>query len=111
MSPRRLRIAALWMCLSVLLSLSFRSNVQASNGWNSIGPWGAQVNALVLAPSAPNVMYAGTDVGVFKSTNASGNWSPVSMGPEELKVSALAVDPTTATTVYAGGIGGLFKST
>jgi photosystem II stability/assembly factor-like uncharacterized protein len=37
-------------------------------------------NAIVLDPSNPNILYVGTDLGIWKSTNAGGNWTHI--GPE-----------------------------
>jgi hypothetical protein len=37
-------------------------------------------NAIVLDPSNPNILYVGTDIGIWKSTNAAASWTHV--GPE-----------------------------
>jgi hypothetical protein len=37
-------------------------------------------NAILLDPANPNIVYVGTDIGVWKSTNAAANW--IHMGPE-----------------------------
>ena len=37
-------------------------------------------NAIVLDPSNPNILYVGTDIGIWKSTNAGVSWTHV--GPE-----------------------------
>jgi hypothetical protein len=95
------------------------------------------IRALVIDPTTPTTLYAGTmttfngrilSSGVFKSTNGGGNWSAANTGlPANTYVSALAIDSTTPTTLYAGtfyagtlyvgtglyigGTGGVFKST
>ncbi len=38
------------------------------------------VNALVIDPGAPNTYYIGTDIGIFRTTNAGTAWSPFSEG-------------------------------
>ena len=60
----------------------------------------------------PTTLYAGTYSGVFKSTNAGGDWSTVNTGLTATQVRALAIDPTTPAILYAGTFGsGVFKST
>jgi photosystem II stability/assembly factor-like uncharacterized protein len=49
--------------------------------------------------------------GVYKSTNAGANWSPVT-GGFSFKVLSVAVNPMSPETVYAGtAIGGVLKTT
>ena len=75
--------------------------------------------ALAIDPLTPTTLYAGTDDGLFKSTDGGGNWSFLTMTVSgavvvEGSVDTLAIDPTTPTTIYAGCLavtGGLFKST
>ncbi|HKG90363.1 MAG TPA: hypothetical protein VKA84_00650, partial [Gemmatimonadaceae bacterium] len=38
------------------------------------------VNALAIDPASPNTYYVGTDVGVFRTTNAGATWAPMSQG-------------------------------
>ena len=69
------------------------------------------MNALAIDPSAPATLYAGTDSGVFKSTNAGGNWTAINTGLTNTCVLALVIDPSAPATLYAGTLGGVFKST
>jgi photosystem II stability/assembly factor-like uncharacterized protein len=71
-------------------------------------------------------MYAGTPVGIFKTTDAGANWSAVNAGlPSDtnghLYICTLAIDPQTPSIIYAiyavtsadvgfWGGGGVFKS-
>jgi hypothetical protein len=67
---------------------------------------------LAIDPSAPATLYAGTSGGgVFKSTDAGGNWIAINSGLTNTVVSALAIDPSNMATLYAGTEGGVFKST
>jgi hypothetical protein len=70
------------------------------------------VTALVIDPSAPNVLYAGVDGGgIFKTTDAAATWVPANNGLTNLDVYALAIDPATPSTLYAGAeAGGVFRS-
>jgi len=89
----------------------------------------ASIGALAVAPSDPNVIYAGTGesdirsdlssgTGVYKSTDAGRSW--VSVGLDETRqISKIVVDPRNADVVYVGALGhayapnperGVFKS-
>jgi len=82
-----------------------------TNVWTSNGLKGESINALAIDPATPTTLYAGTDGGVFKSTNGGGHWSAVNAGLTNTNVRALAIDPVTPTTLYAGTGRGVFKST
>jgi len=67
------------------------------------GVYGGAVYSLALAPAAggaPMTLYAGTPVGVFKSTNSAGTWSSASFGLDAPALS-LVVDQTAPSNVYA----------
>src|SRR6266852_3350799 len=105
-----------WLVLlSALLWASSASIVHAGNNiWTSLGPGDAFVNALAIDPRTSTTLYAGTNGGVFKSTDGGNTWSAVNTGLPALFVNALAIVPTTPTTLYAGtGIsgGGVFQRT
>jgi photosystem II stability/assembly factor-like uncharacterized protein len=68
------------------------------------------VDALAIDPLSPATLYAGTQSGVFKSTNGGGTWSGANSGLAALRVFAVAVDPSAPSTVYAGTDLGVFKS-
>lgn len=79
-----------------------------------IGP----VGALAVAPSDPQVIYAGTgepfprgDVltgdGVWKSTDAGKTWAPMGLADTHI-IANIVVDPKDAQHVYAGALGHLF---
>ena len=69
------------------------------------------VQALILDPTNPSTLYAGTfGGGVFKSTDMGANWAEINNGLTNTNVRALALDPTNTSTLYAG-TDGVFKST
>ncbi len=49
------------------------------------------VNAFVVDPADSNVLYAGTDIGVYQSTDGGANWSPFSAGLPRVPVFDLAL--------------------
>ncbi len=69
--------------------------------------------ALAIDPATPSTLYAGTDSGIFKSTNSGASWywsGAASNGLTNSWVYALAIDPQHPTALYAGTSGGVFKS-
>jgi|GEM_PF-2408535 len=71
-----------------------------------------QYNGVLVAvdPVLPSVLYAGTNNGVYKSTNAGVNWSPSNSGLSTTNISCLAIDAANPNVVYVGTTSGLFKS-
>jgi uncharacterized repeat protein (TIGR01451 family) len=52
------------------------------------------VNSLILDPSAPKTLYAGTDVGTFVTTDGGKHWVPLSTGLPSSSVWQLSFDPS-----------------
>lgn len=75
---------------SLLLSLLLMASSSFA-GWSSSGPTGGAVNTVVVAPSDPAVIWAGSSGGVFRSTDGGATWSNVS-GPLTT-VARIAVHP------------------
>ena len=81
--------------------------------WTAIGPW-VNITDIVFNPKLPSTIYAGTDSGIFKSTDGGVSWNAVNSGfPEQWDrhVLDLEIDPVTSTTISAGTWIGIFKST
>jgi photosystem II stability/assembly factor-like uncharacterized protein len=81
--------------------------------WSAInsGLTNTHVTSLAIDPSNTGTIYAGTGVGVFKSTDDGGNWSAINSGLT-YEVHALAIDPTNAKIIYAASnYEGIYKST
>ncbi len=84
--------------------------------WTSGGHYGGNVRALAIDPTTPATLYAGTEVGVYKSTDSGGSWAAAHTGIFDAGgglVTALAINPATPSTLYAGTwqYGGVSKST
>lgn len=52
------------------------------------------VNALVVDPADSNIVYAGTDIGVYQSTDGGANWSPFNTGLPRVAVFDLVLQNT-----------------
>jgi len=79
-------------------------------GWaaRTKGLGSKSVRALVDDPSS--ILYAGTDGGVYRSTNGGVNWAKMSKGMKTTKVRALIIDPANASALYAGTTKGIYKT-
>lgn len=74
------------------------------------GPTGGLVSALVAAPNAPGVLFAGTNGGVFLTRDDGAHWQLASSGlPDDRAITALAISPD-ATTVFAGTRAGVYRT-
>jgi hypothetical protein len=58
---------------TVLFVASVRIAQAGINVWTSHGPYGGDVSALAIDPTTPSTLYAGSDAGVFKSTESGGS--------------------------------------
>ena len=97
------------LCAAVFVAAPHAVRAGA-NVWTSYGPPGGDVAILAIDPITPSTLYAGTDDGVFKSTNAGATW--VATGLTTTFVFAVAIDPSTPSNLYAGaGGGGVLTST
>jgi subtilase family serine protease len=72
------------------------------------------VNVLAVDPTDSQTIYAGTGVGVYKTSNSCASWSTVSNGlatSYSKNIKSFAIDPANHQTAYAGTSGGLYKTT
>jgi photosystem II stability/assembly factor-like uncharacterized protein len=75
----------------------------------------ASIGAIAIAPSDPNIIYAGTgeadmrsDIalgdGVYKSTDAGKTWAHLGLG-DSRQIGKIVIDPTNPDVVYLGALG------
>jgi photosystem II stability/assembly factor-like uncharacterized protein len=92
---------------------NFFKTTDAAVNWNNqnSGIVGA-VNALAVAPSAPNTIYAVAANGFYRSTDGGATWTktPGTGLTSHNFANAMAVDPSNASVVYLGHFFGFFKS-
>src|SRR5262249_7517743 len=65
------------------------------------GPPGAFITSLAIDFQNRGTVYAGTQAGVYKSTNNGTNWEPANNGLPRAEIDALAIDQTHPATLYA----------
>ena len=82
-----------------------KSNVA---NWQSKGPFTTnvkkgqgRVNVFIIDPNNPNTYYVGAPSGgIWKSTDAGINWTPLSDQIPQIGVSGIAIDPNNSNIIY-----------
>ena len=101
--------------LVVLWALLWPTSSQAAGPirWAQTGgPLGGTVNALAIHPDNPDIIFAGAQNGVYKSTDGGAHWTHLAQGQFDCQeINELVIAPLEADVVYAGGSEGLFRST
>jgi hypothetical protein len=87
-----------------------------ATAWSPAGsglPATSRINALVVDPTNPMIVYAATSAaGVYKTSNAGALWAVSATGLGSMAIVGLAIDPLTPATLYAASADqGVFKST
>src|ERR1017187_7922835 len=106
--PIKMRLAYFYKLLLLITILIFNSMVIFPQWTQTNGPYGGKIFSLAI--SGTNV-FAGTNSGVYLSTNNGVNWTPTNNG---LPISAGNVNALAANgnNIYAGiGGSGVFLST
>lgn len=62
----------------------------------------ADIRAIVVNPTDSNVLYAGTEKGVVKTTDGGNNWVQLPSEMDSREVWALAIHPTEPDILFAG---------
>jgi photosystem II stability/assembly factor-like uncharacterized protein len=72
--------------------------------WQQAGPYniGGRITALAVVPGGTTVYLASANGGVFKSTNAGVNWTPIFDAFSDFSIGALALEPGNPSTLYVG---------
>jgi photosystem II stability/assembly factor-like uncharacterized protein len=78
--------------------------------WRTAGLTGTTVYEIAVDPEEPATLYAGTDAGLFTSTDAGASWQVLAGPLDGAHVEAVAIDPQRRRSVYAGTDSGVFKS-
>ncbi len=82
------------------------------SNWTSVGPFRpgifteqlpgtGRINAIAVDPNNPDIWYIGAPAGgIWKSTDAGGNWENLFDDFPQIGVSAIAIDPNDSNIVY-----------
>jgi photosystem II stability/assembly factor-like uncharacterized protein len=114
---RRSHRIGLAACATLLL---FSDLAAAQGSWTQILSIGQSVGTIVRDPNDAAVLYAGSGLGVSKTTDGGKTWSFVNTGIAvgQVGIASLAIDPSDSATVFAGyacnfstSCGGVYKTT
>ncbi len=92
--------------------MSVSKSTNGGSAWSRsiLTTGGGFTYALAVDPSNSNIVYAGGNPGLFKSTNAGSSWVLSSTGLSGT-VNAIGINPVNCNIMYAGTTIGVFKST
>ena len=71
----------------------------------------ADIRAIVVDPTDSNVLYAGTEKGIVKTTDGGNNWAQLPSEMDSREVWALAIHPTEPDILFAGTCPSAFYKT
>jgi photosystem II stability/assembly factor-like uncharacterized protein len=111
-------VPARWFPVALAL-LALSAPLPAIQGeWHNLGPDGGAVLALAVSPADPQLVFAGTEAGVFRSVDGGASWAPANRGLysgdplTNPAVRSLVLDPSNPAAVYAGMVfDGIARST
>ena len=98
----------------------YRSD-NAAMGWKKVntglipeqelmGGMSLGVNVIVFDVVNPDIVYAGTTKGLFRTATHGDQWERIGQSLPDLFVSSILLDPAQPKTLYIGGPGGVWKS-
>ena len=79
--------------------------VEGEDDWQSVAnglPSNPQIRALLAHPENPAVVYAGTQMGVYRSDDRGEHWEALESPREGMDVWSLAFHPSDPDVIYAG---------
>lgn len=96
--------------------VSLSKTVNGTSDWtpSAAGLERSTVRSLAIDPANRNTIYAGTDNGIFKTTDGGNSWQLTGTGggnATQPSVAALAIDSAAPATLYAATANGILKST
>jgi photosystem II stability/assembly factor-like uncharacterized protein len=65
-------------------------------------PDGMQVNVIERRPDNPSELYAGSQLGLFKTTDGGDSWSDMGVPVDDRSIYSISLHPTDANTIYVG---------
>ncbi|MBJ2174755.1 T9SS type A sorting domain-containing protein [Aureibaculum sp. A20] len=81
---------------------------KATSNWNAVGPFSqssnsgqGRINTIFVDPNNANTIYVGAPAGgLWRSTDAGVNWTPLTDDLPQIGVSGIAVDPNNSNIIY-----------
>ncbi|MBT5551985.1 MAG: hypothetical protein HOJ79_16080 [Nitrospina sp.] len=69
-----------------------------------------RIQSLVTDTASGKIIYAGTDVGIYRSEDSGKTWLQTNQGLFDQHIHSIVIDPKDSDTIYAGTGRGVFKS-
>lgn len=98
-NPRQVYLGAIDLYRGDLDGLSWKFTNISTHGPNSIHP---DQHCLTFSPNDSNIVYAGNDGGIFRSTDSGRAWDALNPGLAISEIEYLASDPNSSTWLMAG---------
>ena len=86
-------------------SLSAEGAGIENDSWTWLGPGniGGRVRSIIIHPTNPNTMWAGSvGGGIWRTDDGGGSWTPVDDFMANLAIGCMVMDPTDSNVMYAG---------
>ena len=106
LSARFRLVHEVWILLLFVLGTAAARG--GENAWTTGGPAGGAVSSLAVDPSNSAVLFAGTELGIFRSDDGGQTWGTTPAGPPRART--LVFDPSSSATLFAGSPDGLSRS-
>jgi photosystem II stability/assembly factor-like uncharacterized protein len=68
------------------------------------------VNSIEIDRTNPDVVYAGTTKGLYRTTSKGESWERIGQSIAEPFISSIVLHPSDSSLIYVGGPGGVWKS-
>lgn len=68
------------------------------------------VNAIEIDRTNPDIVYAGTTKGLFRTENKGEVWARIGQSLSDPFISSVLIHPTESAVLYVGGLAGVWKS-
>lgn len=92
------------LLVTAVIILPNNLTLKAQNSsWTSNGPDGGHISCLSISPSDPDILYAGTVNGVYKTENGGDLWFKTNF-PDFYEVRSIRVFPSDPQIVFVGTI-------
>jgi hypothetical protein len=81
--------------------------VSNEGAWTAAGVLTGKIEALIVAPRDPSLVWAAVaGAGVVRTVDAGGTWTPFNAGLGSMDVTRLAADPGSSDAIFAASRGG-----
>lgn len=94
------RVTRLSIALWVLCTFPSWVAAQAEQSWQYLGPDAGWVSALAVDPAEPNLVYAASSSGLYKTVNGATSWSKLPVPGIDQNFRSLCIDVQDALTLY-----------